>query len=129
MNQIENNAFFWQKLDTLFFSSSVIINQPAGSKHPKFSNLVYPVDYGFLSDTLSTEQKGISIYRGSMVSHQVSTLIVAADILAKDIEVKLMVGCTHEEEDKILRFVNQTEYQKAVLIRRGIDVPSWASED
>jgi inorganic pyrophosphatase len=125
MAQLENNAFFWQKLDTLYFSSSVVITQPAGSAHPTYINLVYPVDYGFLSDTLSQDDSGIAVYKGSLSDNQVNTVIIAADILKKDIEVKLLVGCSVAEEDAILRFVNQTDFQKTILIRRGNDVPSW----
>lgn len=125
MAHLENNAFFWQKLDTLYFSSSVVITQPAGSAHPTYINLVYPVDYGFLSDTLSQDDSGIAVYKGSLSDNQVNTIIVAADILKKDIEVKLLVGCSLAEEDAILRFVNQTDFQKTILIRRGNEVPSW----
>jgi inorganic pyrophosphatase len=125
MSQLENNAFFWQKLDTLYFSSSIIITQPAGSAHPTYVNLVYPVNYGYLADTLSQDETGISIYKGSLSANQVNTIIIAADILKKDIEVKLLVGCSLTEEDAILRFTNQTDFQKTVLIRRGMEVPSW----
>ena len=40
-----------------------------------------------------------------------------------------LVGCSEEEINKILQFLNQTEFQKAILIRRGDDIPSWASSD
>ena len=125
MSQLENNAFFWQKLDTLYFSSSIVITQPAGSAHPVYGNLIYPVNYGYLSDTLSQDETGISIYKGSLSANQVNTVIIAADILKKDIEVKLLVGCSAAEEESILRFTNQTDFQKTVLIRRGMEVPSW----
>ena len=92
MSQLENNAFFWQKLDTLYFSSSIIITQPSGSAHPVYGNLIYPVNYGYLSDTLSQDETGISIYKGSLSANQVNTILIAADILKKDIEVKLLVG-------------------------------------
>jgi len=125
MSQLENNAFFWQKLDTLYFSSSIIITQPAGSAHPQYGNLIYPVNYGYLSDTISQDETGISIYKGTLSANQVNTILVAADILKKDIEVKLLVGCSVQEEDAILRFTNQTDFQKTVLLRRGTEVPSW----
>ena len=49
--------------------------------------------------------------------------------MKKDCEVKLLVGCTEEDENDILEFLNQTEFQKAVLIRRGNEVPEWAQND
>lgn len=59
----------------------------------------------------------------------VNACVVAADILKKDIEIKLLLGCTPSEEEDVLRFLNQTEFQKTVLIRRANTVPSWAMND
>jgi inorganic pyrophosphatase len=59
----------------------------------------------------------------------ITALVVAADILAKELDVKVLVGCTDEEVDDVLRFLNQTDYQKTVLIRRGRDIPSWGITD
>ena len=55
MNSFENNAFFWQKLDTLFLSSKLVIDRPRNTCHYKYSNLVYPVDYGYLNDTTGSD--------------------------------------------------------------------------
>ena len=112
MQQLENNAYFWQKLDTLLLSSSCTIDRPKGSTHYKFTNLVYPVDYGFLSDTFGSD-----------------AIAITADILKKDCIVKLLIGCTEEETMRILEFLDQTEFQKAILVRRGNDTPSWSNND
>ena len=56
MNAYENNAFFWQKLDTLYLSSKLIIDRAKNTCHYKYSNLVYPVDYGYLVDTTLLSQ-------------------------------------------------------------------------
>lgn len=129
MNQLENNAFFWQKLDSIYFASSIVITQPQGSTHSTFTNLVYPVEYGYLNDTLSQDELGIAIYKGKGSAYSVEAILVAADILKKDIEVKLLVGCNEEEVEMILRFVNQTEFQKTILVRRGNEVPTWSNPD
>ena len=129
MNAYENNAFFWQKLDTLYISSKLIIDRPKNTCHYKYSNLVYPVDYGYLSDSGNTEQQPIDVFRGSEKSSKVGAIVVTADILKKDCEAKLLIGCNEEEIEKILVFLNQTEFQKAVLLRRGNEMPEWASLD
>lgn len=129
MKQLENNAFFWQKMDTLLLSSDCRIDQPKGSAHPKYPNLIYPVNYGYLFDTMGTDANPIHIYKGSVPCQNVGAIAISADILKKDLEVKLLVGCSEEEINKILQFLNQTEFQKAILIRRGDDIPSWASSD
>lgn len=131
MASYENNAFFWQKLDTLFLSSGFSIARKKGDIHPNFANLIYPVDYGHVDDTKSISGEGVSLYAGSLNRNKITAVIVAADILAKELDVKLLVGCTDEEVEEVLRFLNQTDYQKTVLIRRGdsSSIPTWAETD
>ena len=80
MNTYENNAFFWQKLDTLYLSSKLVIDRPKNTCHYKYSNLIYPVDYGYLSDTTSSDQSPIDVFKGSLKSSKVMAVIVSADI-------------------------------------------------
>ena len=124
MNPYLNNAFFWQKIDTLFYSNQLVITRQKNDRHPLYPNLIYPTQYGYLEDTLPDE--GISVYKGSLEASKVDALVIAADILKKDLEVKMLVGCTPEEEKQILHFLNKTDFQKGVLIRRGEEIPSWA---
>ena len=129
MNAYENNAFFWQKLDTLYLSSQLVIDRPKNTCHYKYSNLVYPVDYGYLSDSTGSDQSPIDVFKGSIKSTKVGAIVVTADILKRDCEAKLHIGCSEEEIQNILVFLNQTEFQKAVLLQRGDEMPDWASAD
>lgn len=124
MKNLLNNGYFWQKLDSLILSSNVVISQEKGTHHPKYLNMVYPVDYGFLEDT-----NEIKVFKGSEKRSVVDAVMVVADILKRDLDVKLLWGCTPEEEEQILRFINQTDYQKGMLIRRGNEIPEWAITD
>lgn len=128
MNQYENNAYFWQKLDTLFVSSNVSIERPAGTRHPLYSNLLYPVDYGYLLET-GDGGKNISLFKGSTSVTTIQTIVIVVDILKKELEVKVLISCNEEEELSILRFLNQTEFQKVILVRRGNEVPEWALDE
>ena len=129
MNSFENNAFFWQKLDTLFLSSQLVITKEKGDSHPQYQNLIYPVKYGYLTGTNGGNDKEVCVYRGSLNSDKVNCAVVAVDILKRDLDIKLLSGCSEEEEDAILRFLNQTDFQKTVAIRRGTELPSWAITD
>ena len=129
MEQLENNVYFWQKLDTLLLSSSCAIDCPKGSTHKKYPNLIYPVDYGVLKDTFGADQSPINVFKGSEKTYRVDAIVISADILKKDCVVKLLIGCTKEETMEVLQFLNQTEFQKAILVRRGTQMPSWASND
>lgn len=128
-NELENNIYFWQKLDTLLLSSTLVIERPKGVAHPKFPNMVYPVDYGYLKDTFSSDHMAIDAFQGSIHTMQVQAIAVAADILKKDCEIKLLIGCTPEETEEIMQVLNSTENQKAILVRRGNSAPSWAESE
>lgn len=129
MEQLENNAYFWQKMDTLLLSSACKIDHKKGTAHPQYPNLIYPVDYGYLQDTIGTGDQPIHVFKGSQRSNSVEAIVVSADILKKDCDVKLLVGCTEGEKMDILMFLNQTQFQKAILVQKGNDTPSWANND
>ena len=125
LDQFTNNAFFWQKVDTIFVSSNHIFTRQKGESHPNYPNLIYPTTYGYLEDTSISENE-ICFFKGSIDTNSVDAIVVCMDILKKDLECKLLVGCTNEEELQILHYLNQTDFQKSVILRRGSEIPSWA---
>ena len=128
MVEFENNARFWVKVDTLFRSSSLNITRKKGDTHPQFKNLIYPVEYGRLYDN-GEEIQGLSVYVGSLGSNSVTALVVAVDILQNTLDIKILAGCNEEETENVLRFLNQTDYQKTVLMRRGNQMPDWGETE
>ena len=127
--ELENNVYFWQKLDTLVLSSTLVIERKQNTTHPKYPNLVYPVDYGYLKDTHSSDNAEIDCFVGKHGYSHVDTIMIAVDVLKKDIEVKVLLGCTKADEEKILHFLNQTDFQKTITVRRGNAQPAWAESD
>lgn len=123
--EFQNNALFWQKVDTLYLSSSFELTRKKGSLHPQYPNLQYPCDYGYLKTLEDENEDLIACFIGSN-RKEVNAIIVCADILKKDLEVKILIGVSEEEEETILQFLNQTEFQKSIIIHRGLEVPSWA---
>lgn len=124
--ELENNVCFWQKLDTIWLSSHFVLDKAKGQSHAFYKNLVYPVDYGYLADTMGTDGKPINAYMGSKKDGQIEAIIVTCDILNKDCVVKVLIGCTDKDMEIILKFVNSTEFQKAILVHRGNESPAWA---
>ncbi|MFV0480004.1 MAG: Inorganic pyrophosphatase [Anaerorhabdus sp.] len=128
MKEFENNAFFWQKVDTLIFSNHLELLYHKGDKHDQHPQLSYPVDYGSLRESQQSEES-LYVFKGSQKASGCNAMVVTADILKKEIEVKLLLDCTEEEEKRILEFLNKTDLQKAVLMRRGDEIPEWALTD
>lgn len=110
------NNDFWETLDILVKTSKHVIDRPKNSRHPKY-NFIYPVDYGYLAGTSSADGSGIDIYKGSDGNY-IDALICIVDLLKKDSEIKILIGCTEEERQAIYSLTNNSEYMKGLLIRR-----------
>ena len=110
---------FWKAVDTLVSSGKITIDRPKGSAHPKFPNVKYEVDYGYIENTSSMDGGGLDVWLGSLVNKQVNAIICTVDLMKKDSEIKLLIGCTEEEITTVYEFHNSTEFMKGILIRRG----------
>ena len=112
---------FWQSLDSLVSESTIIIDRPQGTAHPRYPEIIYPLDYGYLQNTRSNDGSGIDVWRGSMPAKQVTAIIVNVDRLKRDSEIKILLGCTAEEQQTILQMHDQSSWggaQTALLLER-----------
>ncbi len=117
-NGLRYSLEFWQALDKLVSNSKIVIDRPKGTKHPKYPDILYEVDYGYLKDTTSMDGDGIDVWKGSDVKQEIDAIICVVDLLKKDSEIKILIGCTEIEKEKIYRLHNNSENMKAMLIRR-----------
>ena len=108
---------FWRALDTLVRDSEIVIDRPKGSAHPKYPDLIYRVDYGYLENTSSMDGGGIDVWVGSG-PRQIDAVICIVDLMKRDSEIKILIGCTEEEKELIYQTHNETPYMKGILIRR-----------
>ena len=111
------NEDFWKALDELVSNSEIVIDRPRGSAHPRFPNFIYKVDYGYLKDTASMDGAGIDVWVGSG-EKKIDAIMCIVDLMKRDSEIKILVGCTEEEKLDIYKTHNETQYMKGVLIRR-----------
>ena len=111
------NEDFWKALDELVSSSEIVIDRPRGSAHPRFPNFIYKVDYGYLKNTSSMDGAGIDVWIGSG-DKKIDAIMCIVDLMKRDSEIKILVGCTEEEKLDIYKTHNETQYMKGVLIRR-----------
>ena len=95
---------YWKYLDDLIESTDIIIDRPAGSKHPRFPELVYPIDYGYLNDTSGGDGNEIDIWRGSLPDGHLDAVVCTVDLHKRDAEIKLLLGCTEKEKSIIKQF-------------------------
>jgi inorganic pyrophosphatase len=109
---------FFAKLNSMVASSSVIIDRPKGSKHPRYDGYIYPLDYGYLEGTTSQDGGGIDVWVGSGDPTVITGVLVIADALKKDSEIKLLLGCDEAEMQLALEKSNQGD-MAAILVRNG----------
>ena len=111
------NEDFWKALDELVSNSEIVIDRPRGSAHPRFPNFIYKVDYGYLKNTSSMDGAGIDVWIGSG-DKKIDAIMCIVDLMKRDSEIKILVGCTEEEKLDIYKTHNETQYMKGILIRR-----------
>lgn len=112
------NSEFWQALDSLVNQSEIVIDRQKGSAHPKYPDFIYKVDYGYLKNTSSMNGDGIDVWVGSRIDKSIDAIVCIVDLLKRDSEIKILIGCTEEEKEIIYKTHNETENMKGILIRR-----------
>ena len=112
-----NNEDFWKALDELVNNSDIIIDRPKGTAHPKYPDFIYKVDYGYLKETSSMDGTGIDVWVGSGVK-MIDAIMCIVDLIKKDSEIKILIGCTEEEKEMVYETHNETPFMKGVLLRR-----------
>ncbi|ARE41510.1 hypothetical protein RGUI_3369 [Rhodovulum sp. P5] len=113
---------FWPFADAFVAGATVVIDRPKGSGHPRFPQITYPLDYGYLEGTQAIDGGGVDIWRGSLSGGRVTGVIASMDLMKRDGELKLLIACTAEEMEVILAFHNQADFVAGALIERPAGV-------
>lgn len=108
---------FWHSLDILVTTSESIVDRPRGSLHPRYPDLAYPLDYGYLRGTRSGDGDDIDVWSGSAVERRVTAVIITVDLAKRDSEIKVLLGCTPDEARMLLVF-HRKGSQSAILCER-----------
>ena len=112
------NNGFWTALDMLVAVSEIIIDRAKGSAHPRYPNFIYPLDYGYLKNTTAMDGGGIDVWCGSDAAGKIDAVMCIVDLVKRDTEIKILIGCTEEQKILVYKTHNETEFMKGVLIRR-----------
>lgn len=105
-------------MDNLVKQSKIVIDRPRGTSHPKYPNFIYKVDYGYLENTSSMDGGGIDVWVGTKEEKSIDAIMCTVDLMKKDSEIKILIGCTKEEKEIIYETHNESKYIKGILIER-----------
>ena len=97
---------FWHELAHLAANNSIVIDRPKGSPHPRYPEVIYPLDYGYLEGTTSADGDGTDVWLGSLntIAKTLTGILCTFDTLKHDAEIKLLIGCTGEDLQLIQDF-------------------------
>jgi len=109
---------FWTRLDNLIASQELVIDRPKGGTHPRYPDLVYPLDYGYLKSTSGGDGNEIDVWRGSIPNGLLVGIVCTVDTKKKDAEIKLLIGCTEAEIGYVERVYNDHSDMSGFTIRR-----------
>jgi len=113
---------FWTHLEALVKSAELVIERPRGSWHPRHP-VVYPLDYGYLQETSGGDGADIDVWRGSLPEGRLDAVVCTVDLEKRDVEVKLLLGCTRAEQQVICAF-----HPAALLVERRPPAPVVAPD-
>jgi inorganic pyrophosphatase len=111
---------YWRGLEALLAAHPLRLDRPRGSAHPRYPALIYPLDYGYLEGTRAADGGGIDVWVGTLPKPMLTGVICTVDMEKRDVEVKLLLGCTLEEARE-LRAFHTGGQQAALLVLRNPD--------
>ncbi len=109
---------FWTYIDTLVTNHRIVIDRPKGSAHPRYPEMIYPLDYGYLEGTTAMDGGGIDVWVGSGgTAGPVDAILCIVDLNKRDSEIKIMIGLTEAEKETVVQMSNDGE-MRCWLVRR-----------
>ena len=112
MELMKPDLSFWHTMTELISTHALIIDRPKGSPHPRYADLIYPLDYGYLENTSAGDGDGIDVWLGSLNKvidrgnlKTLTGILCTFDTLKRDAEIKLLIGCNNEDIQVIRDFL------------------------
>ena len=83
----------------------VKVDRPKGSKHPKFDDIIYPINYGYVENTVSGDGEEIDVY------------ILGVDKPVQDFtgRVIAIIDRLNDNESKLVAAPDKMHYSKAEI--------------
>lgn len=106
----------WQKFEKLIKKNGIFIDRPKDTPHPRYSDRIYPVDYGYIKNTIGSDGEEIDVFIGKGGKGVVGA-VRTIDSVKHDTEIKILWNISREEAKLIEAFLNFGG-MKATLIWR-----------
>ena len=116
---VAGGCFDWADWDARVRTNGITVDRPQGAPHPRFPEIIYPLNYGYVNETLGSDGDEVDVFVGSAENGLVA-LLLTNDFRKGDREVKLLYNCTPEEIYLANGFVNfdRTLMEGTLILRR-----------
>lgn len=98
----------FDRCDALVAGSTLRVDRPRGSAHPRFPASIYPLDYGYLEGTRGGDGEGVDVFVGTEANSGVVAVAATVDPGAGDAELKLLLDCSEGEIAAVDTFLSST---------------------
>src|SRR5437773_447753 len=95
---------YWQGMLELIETNKIILDRPKGTRHPRYPELIYPLDYGYVENTTASDGDGIDVWSGTLGNKILTGILCTFDKIKRDAEIKLLIGCTANDIQLIQNF-------------------------
>lgn len=95
----------WSDWESLIERNGIEFDRPLGSRHPRYPEIVYPIDYGFVRGTRGTDGDELDVFVGTARSG-LTAAIFTIDYRRGDRECKLIYNATPSEIYLVNGFIN-----------------------
>lgn len=104
---MEPETSFWQQMASLLDTNRIILDRPKGTRHPRYPEMIYPLDYGYVDGTTASDGDGIDVWSGSLGTKTLTGILCTFDTIKRDAEIKLLIGCASDDVKRIQDFHSQ----------------------
>ncbi len=99
------SAIDWDGWQETILKNGITIDRPYGSVHPQYPEIIYPIDYGYVNETVGSDGDEVDVFVG-MTRNGLVGAIVTHDLRKGDREVKFIYNCAPPEVYLINGFIN-----------------------
>ena len=110
------NRQFWLQLDTLVAANEITLDRPKHASHPHHPQCLYPLNYGYLTNTTAGDRECVDVWLGDGSNRSVVGVVCTVDLL-KNVEVKLLLDCSPGEIALVQEFFSTLRMGHAVVLR------------
>jgi len=117
----------WARWERWIREGGITLDRPRGSRHPRHPEIVYPIDYGYVNGTRSTDGEELDVFVGTAETGLVA-VSHARDHRRGDAEPKLHWNCTPAEVYLVHGFLNfdPTRMEARLVMRQPMSA-LWAA--